>query len=47
MKAEDISLWEINEAFSVVVPASSQILGVSQDKINGEPSFYLLSARYH
>ncbi|KAH8925244.1 thiolase [Atractiella rhizophila] len=34
LKAEDINLWEINEAFSVVVPASCKILGISTDKIN-------------
>ncbi|KAG8860124.1 T-complex protein 1 subunit theta [Tulasnella sp. 330] len=34
LKAEDISLWEINEAFSVVIRATEQILGIPGDKIN-------------
>jgi len=30
----DIALWEINEAFAVVVIANCQILGISTDKVN-------------
>ena len=31
---EDISLFEINEAFSVVVRAAEKILNIPSDKIN-------------
>jgi acetyl-CoA C-acetyltransferase len=34
LTADDITLWEINEAFSVVVRASEQILKISPEKIN-------------
>src|SRR3954453_11398432 len=34
LKASDIDLWEINEAFAVVVMANNKILGLSQDKVN-------------
>jgi len=30
----DVALWEINEAFAVVVIANCQILGISTDKVN-------------
>ena len=33
LKAEDISLFEINEAFSVVVLANVQILGLDPSKV--------------
>ena len=31
---QDISMFEVNEAFSVVVRATEKILGISSDKIN-------------
>ena len=31
---EDIALWEINEAFAVVVIANSQLLGLDLTKVN-------------
>jgi acetyl-CoA C-acetyltransferase len=34
LKAADIDLWEINEAFAVVAMANSKILGLSADKVN-------------
>ncbi|KAL7008931.1 Acetyl-CoA acetyltransferase, mitochondrial [Cystobasidiomycetes sp. EMM_F5] len=34
LQASDIALWEINEAFSVVVPASVKVLGIDADKVN-------------
>src|SRR4051812_4095441 len=34
LKASDIDLWEINEAFAVVAMANSKILGLSADKVN-------------
>ncbi|KAG8987163.1 erg10, acetyl-CoA C-acetyltransferase [Tulasnella sp. JGI-2019a] len=34
LKVEDISLWEINEAFSVVIRATEKILNIPSDKIN-------------
>jgi acetyl-CoA C-acetyltransferase len=34
LKPEDISLWEINEAFSVVVRAAEKILNIDPAKIN-------------
>ncbi|KAG8889617.1 erg10, acetyl-CoA C-acetyltransferase [Tulasnella sp. 403] len=34
LKVEDIALWEVNEAFSVVIRATEKILGISPDKIN-------------
>jgi acetyl-CoA C-acetyltransferase len=34
LKPADIDLWEINEAFAVVVMANSKILGLSADKVN-------------
>jgi acetyl-CoA C-acetyltransferase len=34
MKAEDIDLWEINEAFASVALNSMRMLGVSEDKVN-------------
>jgi acetyl-CoA C-acetyltransferase len=34
LKAGDIDLWEINEAFAVVAMANSKILGLSADKVN-------------
>jgi acetyl-CoA C-acetyltransferase len=34
LKTEDIALWEINEAFSVVVRAAEKILNIDPAKIN-------------
>jgi len=34
LKVEDIALWEINEAFAVVVIANSQLLGLDLNKVN-------------
>jgi acetyl-CoA C-acetyltransferase len=34
MKAEDVDLWEINEAFASVALNSMRMLGVSEDKVN-------------
>src|SRR5256885_11232374 len=34
LKAQDIELWEINEAFAVVVMANNQLLGITPDKVN-------------
>ena len=34
LKVEDIALWEINEAFAVVVIANSQLLGLDLTKVN-------------
>lgn len=34
LKVEDISLFEINEAFSVVIRATEKILNIPADKIN-------------
>ncbi|CAH1183236.1 unnamed protein product [Phaedon cochleariae] len=31
---DDVAMWEINEAFSVVVLANQQILGLNPDKVN-------------
>nr|XP_023022302.1 acetyl-CoA acetyltransferase, mitochondrial [Leptinotarsa decemlineata] len=34
VKKEDVAMWEINEAFSVVVVANQQILGLDPAKVN-------------
>lgn len=34
VKKDDVSLWEINEAFSVVVRANEQILELDPSKVN-------------
>jgi len=34
MKAEDVDLWEINEAFSVVVLANMKLDGLDHNKVN-------------
>ena len=34
MKKDDIDMWEINEAFSVVVIANIQELGLDINKVN-------------
>ena len=34
MKPADIAVWEINEAFSVVVRIVEKVLGVDPSKIN-------------
>ena len=34
MKKDDIDMWEINEAFSVVVIANIQALGLDINKVN-------------
>lgn len=34
LKVSDIALWEINEAFSVVVRAAEKILNIDPAKIN-------------
>jgi len=34
LKPEDIALWEVNEAFSVVVRIVEKVLGVDPSKIN-------------
>src|SRR3954467_14116755 len=34
LKATDIDLWEINEAFAVVAMANNKLLGLSPDKVN-------------
>ena len=41
LKPEDISLWEINEAFSVVVRAAEKILEIDPAKINANGWVYL------
>lgn len=52
IKAEDVDLWEINEAFSVVVLANMKILNLDHSKVNihggavslGHPIGYVSSA---
>lgn len=34
MRKEDIALWEINEAFSVVVLANMKLLDIDPAKVN-------------
>src|SRR3989440_616696 len=34
LKATDIDLWEINEAFAVVAMANNKLLGITPDKVN-------------
>ena len=34
LNKEDISLWEVNEAFSVVALANCKILGIDESKVN-------------
>jgi acetyl-CoA C-acetyltransferase len=34
LRAQDIELWEINEAFAVVAMANNQLLGITPDKVN-------------
>ena len=34
LSVQDISLWEINEAFAVVVIANCRLLGIERDKVN-------------
>lgn len=34
LKKEDISMWEINEAFSVVVLANIKMLDIDPSKVN-------------
>ena len=34
LKAEDIDLWEINEAFASVTLNSMRMLGIDEDKVN-------------
>ena len=34
LKKEDVSMWEVNEAFSVVALANQNILGLDASKIN-------------
>src|SRR4051812_49017466 len=34
IKASDVDLWEINEAFAVVAMANNKLLGLSSDKVN-------------
>ena len=34
LKASDIDLWEVNEAFAVVALANNQLLGLSTDNVN-------------
>jgi acetyl-CoA C-acetyltransferase len=34
LRASDIDLWEINEAFAVVAMANNKLLGLSADKVN-------------
>lgn len=34
VKKEDVALWEINEAFSVVALANVKLLGIDMDKVN-------------
>lgn len=34
LKKDDVALWEINEAFSVVVVANEKILGLDPAKVN-------------
>uniref|UniRef100_A0A8C7EC36 Uncharacterized protein n=1 Tax=Nothoprocta perdicaria TaxID=30464 RepID=A0A8C7EC36_NOTPE len=34
LKKEDIAMWEINEAFSVVVLANMKMLGIDPQKVN-------------
>ncbi len=43
LKPEDIALWEVNEAFSVVVRIVEKVLGVDPSKINvnGCATFFL------
>lgn len=53
LSVKDIDLWEINEAFAVVVLANAQIMGVDVSKINvnggavslGHPIGYVLSRK--
>lgn len=44
LKADDIALWEVNEAFSVVVRIVEKVLGVDPAKINvnGYAEFFFL-----
>lgn len=43
LKVEDIALWEVNEAFSVVVRIVEKVLGVDPSKVNvrGCVTFFL------
>jgi len=34
IKAEDVAMWEVNEAFSVVVLANAKILGIGLERVN-------------
>ena len=34
LRVEDIDMWEINEAFSVVVLANMKLLGLDPSKVN-------------
>lgn len=34
MKKEDVAMWEINEAFSVVVLANIKMLDIDPSKVN-------------
>ena len=34
MKADDVDLWEINEAFASVTLHSMRMLGIDEDKVN-------------
>lgn len=34
VNANDIAMWEINEAFSAVALANGKLLGISNDKLN-------------
>ena len=34
LKAQDIDLWEVNEAFSVVAIANNNKIGIPADKVN-------------
>ena len=34
IKASDVDLWEINEAFAVVAMANNKLLGLNADKVN-------------
>lgn len=34
LKKEDISLWEVNEAFAVVALANTKILEIDESKVN-------------
>lgn len=52
LKKEDIAMWEINEAFSVVVLANIKMLGIDPEKVNihggavslGHPIGYVMYA---